>query len=158
MIVPDINLLLYAYDAASPFHAKAAGWWQGCLSGEEPVGLPGVVAFGFLRVSTSARAFVHPLTPAEATRHLLSWLAQPAVRVLEPSPNHFEGVCKLLETLGTAGNLVTDAQIAALTIEKGAVLHTADADFIRFPGLRWFNPLSGTGTVRSAGPGPRGKP
>ena len=66
MIVPDINLLLYAHDSSSPFHAKAAGWWQACLSGTEPVGLLHVVTFGFVRIATNARAFVNPMTPAEA--------------------------------------------------------------------------------------------
>lgn len=68
MIIPDINLLLYAYDSASPYHAKAVGWWQSCLSGTEPVGLLHVVVFGFVRIATSARAFSSPLTPSESGR------------------------------------------------------------------------------------------
>jgi hypothetical protein len=145
MIVPDINLLLYAYDAESSFHAPAAAWWQACLSGAEPVILPEVVAFGFVRVSTNARAFSHPLTAAEAASHVRSWLDQDVVTIPEPAPDHFERVLGLLESLGTAGNLVTDAQIAAIAIEQDAVLHTADADFMRFRGLRWQNPLTGDG-------------
>jgi len=148
MILPDINLLLYAYDADSPFHTKAAAWWQGCLSGIEPVGLPPLVLFGFVRISTSARVYRNPMTPAEASGHVRSWLAQPAVRIVEPGPDHIGQVLKLLEALGTAGNLVTDAQIAALALEHGAVLHTADADFLRFPGLRWFNPITGAASRR----------
>ena len=143
MIIPDINLLLYAYDSDSPFHAKAAAWWRGCLSGAEPVGLPAVVAFGFIRVGTSARAFRDPMSAAEGAVCVRSWLEQPMVRIIEPGPDHVGQVLKLLEALGTAGNLVTDAQIAALAIEQEAVLHTADADFQRFPALRWLNPLTG---------------
>lgn len=147
MIIPDINLLLYAYDSNSPFHAKAAGWWQSCLSGTEPVGLLHVVVFGFVRVATSARVFLHPMTPAEAAEHVCSWLEQPSVQVLDPGPNHLRQTLKLLVTLGTAGNLVSDAQMAAMTMDHDGELHTADTDFMRFQGLRWFNPITGTGSA-----------
>jgi toxin-antitoxin system PIN domain toxin len=143
MIVPDINLLLYAYDAGSPFHSRAAAWWQRCLSGNEPVGLAQVAVFGFVRVGTNPRVFGNPFTPVEAAEHVRSWQAQPVVQILEPGSDHVANVLKLLETLGTAGNLVTDAQLAAVALEHGAVLHTADADFLRFRGLRWFNPITG---------------
>lgn len=146
MIIPDINLLLYAYDSASPFHAKALAWWEECLSGTEPVGLPHVVVFGFLRVGTNARVFQHPLTPAEAAGHIRDWLGQPIVKLLESDSDHVERVLRSVESLGSAGNLVTDAQIAAIAIEYNAVLHTADADFVRFQSLRWLNPISGIGS------------
>ena len=149
MIVPDANLLLYTYDTASPFHEAAAAWWRKCLLGDEPVGLPPVVAFAFLRIATSRRVFEHPMTPVEAAGHVRAWLAQPIVQVLEPRADHIERVLALLESLGTAGNLVTDAQIAALVLESDAVLHTTDADFLRFEGLRWINPLTGTTSRRT---------
>jgi toxin-antitoxin system PIN domain toxin len=142
MIVPDANLLLYAYDSDSPFHQKSKAWWQECLSGTETVGLAPVVVFGFLRVGTNARVFKNPMTPAEASQHVRSWLAQPAVQMLEPGADHVGQVLRLLEKLGTAGNLVTDAQIAALVMEHDATLHTNDTDFMRFTGLRRFNPLT----------------
>ena len=153
MIVPDVNLLLYAYDATSRFHVAAAAWWRACLSGSEPVGLPPVVVFGFVRIGTSARVFEHPMTPSEAADHVRAWLAQPVVQVLEPRADHLERVLTLLESLGTAGNLVTDAQIAALVLESDASLHTADPDFLRFAALRWLNPLTGI-TSRKAPPRP----
>ena len=143
MIIPDVNLLIYAYDAESPFHKAAASWWRRCLSATEPVGLPPVVLFGFLRVATSSRVFRDPMTPAEAASRVRGWLARPCVQILQPPANHAEQVLALLEELGVAGNLVTDAQIAALAIEYGATLHTADADFLRFAGLRWHNPITG---------------
>ena len=143
MIVPDINLLIYAYDSGSPFHSKAVAWWQRCLSGTEPVGLAPVVVFGFVRIGTNASVFRNPFTPTEAAEHVLSWQSQPIVQILEPQADHVAQVLKLLETLGTAGNFVTDAQLAALAMEHGAVLHTADSDFLRFRGLRWFNPITG---------------
>ena len=146
MIVPDINLLIYAYDEESPFHEKAARWWKDTLSGEEPVGLPQVVVFGFVRVSTNPGAFRRPMTPAEASGHVRSWTAQPVVSQLDVDASHVEAVLKSLDGLGTAGNLVTDAQIAAVAIVHDAVVHTTDTDFIRFTGLRWFNPISGVGS------------
>ncbi len=148
MIIPDINLLIYAHDADSAFHEKAAAWWQKCLSGDEPVGLPPVVVFGFVRIATNPRVFQSPMTPAEAATHVRAWLAQPVARILESLFGQVEQVLGLLETLGTAGNLVTDAQIASFAIEHNAVLHTADADFLRFSGLRWFNPVTGIASGR----------
>lgn len=143
MIVPDLNLLLYAYDTDSPFHKKASDWWQECLSGEEMVGLPTIVVFGFVRIVTNLRVFEHPMTAGEAAQHVRSWLARPLAQILEPGRNHVEDVLRSLESLGTAGNLVTDGQIAAIAIEYNAVLHTNDTDFQRFDGLRWINPLTG---------------
>jgi toxin-antitoxin system PIN domain toxin len=143
VIVPDANLLLYAYDSDSPFHRPAAEWWGGLLSGTEPVGLCTAVLFSFLRLATHPKVFERPMTVAEATSRIRSWLEQPNCRVLYPGPSHFETVCTLLEAAGTGGNLVTDAQIAALALENDAAVHSADTDFARFPDLRWKNPLHG---------------
>jgi toxin-antitoxin system PIN domain toxin len=106
------------------------------------------VVFGFVRIGTHARAFQNPMTPAEASEHVRSWLAQPVVQILESGSDHLGQVLKMLETVDTAENLVTNAQIVALAIEYGAVLHTADTDFLRFPGLRWFNPFARTASGR----------
>jgi toxin-antitoxin system PIN domain toxin len=116
-------------------------WWAALLSSVEPVGLCPVVVFAFLRLSTHPRIFEHPLTVTEASQRIGSWLARPTVRLLVASPAHVDSVCRLLTKAGTAGNLVTDAQIAALALEYGATVHTADTDFTRFKGLRWENPL-----------------
>jgi toxin-antitoxin system PIN domain toxin len=148
MIVPDVNLLLYAYDSKSPFHERAVAWWQECLSGVEPIGLATVVLFGFVRISTNPRVFQNPISVTKAAGHIRSWLLQPVTQVLNSSADQTDQALRLLETLGTAGNLVTDAQIAALALDHGAVVHTADADFIRFHGLRWLNPITGVGSGR----------
>lgn len=140
-VVPDVNLLLFAYDSESPYHRAAAAWWSGLLSAGEPVGLCPVVVFGFLRLATSSRVFEQPLTLTEATSRVRSWIVRPMVQVLYPGPKHLETVCNLLEVAGIGGNLVTDAQIAALAIEHEAEVHSTDADFGRFAGLRWRNPL-----------------
>ncbi len=144
MIIPDANLLLYAYDSDSPFHAPARAWWEQCLSGREPVGLTHPVVFAFLRISTNARVYAEPLTLSEAADHIHSWLARSVSRLLLPEADHAENVLRLLQTAGSAGgNLVTDAQIAALAIAYKAEVHTADGDFRRFPGLECQFPLEG---------------
>ena len=141
MIVPDVNLLLYAYDSASSFHTAAARWWATSLNGVEPVGLPRVVAFGFIRLATSPRVFAAPMTIDEAAELVREWLAQPHVTEIDGGPEHIEKVFELLHQAGSAGNLVTDAQIAAIALEHRARLCTNDTDFRRFPGLKTFNPL-----------------
>lgn len=143
MIVPDVNLLVYAYDSSSPHHDAAAEWWKGCMTGGEEIGLAAVVMFGFVRLSTNPRIFQNPFTIAEAASRVESWIARPQARIIDPSPHHVVDVLGLLMGSGTAGNLTTDAQIAALARQEKAVLHSNDTDFLRFPGLRWHNPLTG---------------
>lgn len=141
MIVPDANLLLYAYDADSPFHERAAGWWRSCLSGAEPVGLCPVVLFAFVRVGTSRRAFVEPLTIAEASAHLRAWLGRSVTTLLVTQESDVVQALTWLEAAGSGGNLTTDAQIAAVAHRHRATVHTADTDFGRFPDVSWRNPL-----------------
>jgi toxin-antitoxin system PIN domain toxin len=138
MIIPDVNLLLYAYNPTCVEHPQAARWWSGCLSGAEPVGLPHVVLFAFVRIATRAGAFAPPLTVAQAAGHVRSWLAQPNVQIIQPGDGHTDRVLDLLQQTG--------AQLAALAMEHHAMLHTADVDFVRFPGVRWFNPISQMGS------------
>lgn len=141
MIIPDVNLLIYAYDATSPHHSAASTWWSKRMEGPEEIGLTTVVVFGFVRISTSSRVFQNPLTVAEATARVESWLARPQVRIIEPSPNHIRDVFALLAHTGTAANLTTDAQIAALALQEKALIHSNDTDFQRFPEVRCHNPL-----------------
>ncbi len=142
MIVPDANLLLYAYNGSSPFHDRARQWWEKSLSGNEPVGLVHPVMFSFLRIATSTRAFPVPFTLAEASNHVSSWLDRKVTRILGESPTHFQQVALLLEDAASAGgNLVTDAQIAAIAIAHHGTVHTADRDFMRFKSLASYYPL-----------------
>jgi toxin-antitoxin system PIN domain toxin len=142
MIVPDANLLIHAYDATSSFHTRARRWWERCLSGDEQVGLALPVIFAFVRLSTSAKVFSHPMTLPEVTGAVAAWLERRVVRILEPEADHVERVLELLADGGSAGgNLVTDAQIAVLAISYHGVVHTADRDFGRFPGLGCHYPL-----------------
>ena len=141
MIVPDVNLLLHAYNANSLVHGEARAWWEDRLSGAESVGLAWVTVLGFIRIATTPRTAARPLHVREACDHARSWLSRPHVSIVEPGGRHAEVMFGLLEHLGTAGNLTTDAHLAALAIEHQAELHSTDADFSRFPGLRWRNPL-----------------
>ena len=141
MKLPDANLLLYAVDRASPHHDLARGWLEGRLSGTETIAFAWVVLLAFLRLSTQARVFASPLAVDQALDLVDSWLTQPCATVINPTDRHSARLRDLLAPLGTAGNLTTDAHLAALAIEHGAELCSADADFSRFPGLRWVNPL-----------------
>jgi len=143
VIVPDANLLLYAYDESSSRHQAARQWWERCLSESEPVGFTYSAVFAFVRVGTLAAAFERPMTLSEATAAVEAWLSRSVARVLSPGPNHVEQVMKLLEAAGSAGgNLVTDAQIAELALAHRGTVHTADHDFERFPGLKCHFPLA----------------
>jgi toxin-antitoxin system PIN domain toxin len=141
MILPDANLLLYAYDSASPFHAKAADWWSARLSTAETVGLCPAVVFAFVRIATSSKAFAEPMTVDEAATHVESWMKQPMVQVVDVDIDDIRTALELLRSAGTGGNLTSDAQLAAVSLRRRAVVHTADSDFGRFPKVRWHNPI-----------------
>lgn len=141
MIVPDANLLLYAVDASSHFHRRAADWWRCCLMGSEPVALCPVVLFAFVRIGTSPRVFDQPLTIGEAATHVRSWLDRSITEVVVAREEDVRTALGWLEAAGTGGNLTTDAQIAAIALRLRGTVHTADTDFQRFSGVRWTNPL-----------------
>jgi toxin-antitoxin system PIN domain toxin len=142
VIVPDANLLLYAYDSESPFHERARSWWQECLSGREAVGFTHPTLFAFIRIGTNAKVYANPMTLAEAAEHVRAWLKRRVSQVLQAPANQVEQVTELLHAGGgAAGNLVTDAQIAAMALAHRAVVHTADRDFLRFPNIRCHFPL-----------------
>jgi toxin-antitoxin system PIN domain toxin len=138
----DANLLLYAVNEDAPAHRKARSWLEGMLSGSETLAFTWTALLAFLRISTHPGIFPRPLEPREAFTLLESWLAQPCVTVLEPGAKHLTLLRKLLLPLGTAGNLTSDAHFAAVAVEHGAEICSSDADFARFPGLRWSNPLA----------------
>ncbi|MFT4549430.1 MAG: toxin-antitoxin system PIN domain toxin, partial [Verrucomicrobiales bacterium] len=142
MIIPDANLLLYAYDSSSPFHDRARAWWEGCLNGDEAVDLCHAVVFAFVRLSTNPRVFSWPLSPSRSFEIIGQWLARRNVSEIVPGADHLQAVNGLLEKSGAAGNLVTDAQIAALALQYGATVHSADPDFARFPGGEVFESYS----------------
>jgi toxin-antitoxin system PIN domain toxin len=142
VILPDVNLLVHAYNRQSPVHAAARRWWEGLMNGSQPVGLAWVGLLGFIRITTHRQILDNPLPVSTACIHARAWLARPYVSILHPGDRHAEILFGLLESLGTAGNLTTDAHLAALAIEHQAELHSTDADFRRFAGVRWANPLA----------------
>ena len=141
MIVPDVNLLLYAHDSQSRRHDAAREWWETLMNGAGSVGLPWVAILGFIRIATHPRILDNPLDPAGACRRVRSWLVRPQAVLIHPGDRHADILFGLLEAAGVAGNLTTDAHLAALAVEHRAELHSTDADMARFPGLRWINPL-----------------
>jgi toxin-antitoxin system PIN domain toxin len=142
MIVLDVNLLLYAYTSSSIQHKKACDWLTGVFSGDELVGLPWQTIHAFLRISTDKRITADPFPLKRVLGVVQQWLDMPQVRILVPSERHWALLQRMLNEGKVNGPMTTDAQLAALTLEYGGVLHTADRDFARFPGLRWVNPLS----------------
>jgi toxin-antitoxin system PIN domain toxin len=141
MKLPDANVLLYAIDERSPRHEAARAWVERTLSGTETVGLAWMVLLAVVRVATRPAIFEHPLSGDEALDLVDGWLRQPCTTVVHPSVRHTAVVRELLGPLGSAGNLVNDAHLAALAIEHGAEVCSCDADFSRFAGLRWTDPL-----------------
>jgi hypothetical protein len=142
MILPDVNLLVYAYSEDAPHHAAARDWWEDALSNGVGVGIPWAVAMGFVRLTTHPRVVTPPMRHRESIAHVKAWLARPRVRVLEPGPRHPDILEHILDAAGVAAALTTDAHLAALAIENQCEIHSNDADFARFPGLRWRNPLA----------------
>ncbi len=140
MIVLDANILLYGYSTSSPEHEKARSCIENLFSGEEIVGLPWQTIVAFLRISTNPRLPGARAT-AEAVREIEAWMEQPNVRLLSPGEEHWPLLRQMLLDGQASGPLVSDAHLAALTIEYGGVLYTSDRDFARFPRLRWKNPL-----------------
>ena len=142
MILPDVNLLLYATMTGLPEHGPARRWIDRLMNGQEPVGLPAPVLFAFIRLATNPRVFRPALAVDAAIRHVESWLARPHVQLLLPGPRHLDLAFSLLRKLGAAQDLTSDVQLAALALEHQAEVHSNDADFGRFPGLRWVNPIT----------------
>ena len=141
MILPDINLLVYAYNEDAPLHAPAKMWWEACLSSVEPVGIAWLVLLGFVRLMSNRRVLLNPMAPNEALEHGRSWLAESNTLIVTPGPAHVDVLSNLLQGPTIGADLVTDAHLAALAIEHQAELHSNDSDFSRFSGLRWVNPV-----------------
>jgi toxin-antitoxin system PIN domain toxin len=141
VILPDLNLLLYAYNAHMPQHAAARAWWETVINGDELIGLPFEVAYGFIRIATNTRLGVARVPLKDARRVVEEWLQLPQVRTLSPSVQHFTRVMELMTVTMAAAPILSDAVLAAYAIENRARLFTNDSDFARFPGLDWENPL-----------------
>lgn len=142
MKIVDANVLLYAVNEDAPAHGPARAWLEAALSATEPVGFCWTVLLAFLRLSTRPAIFPRPLSVEQAVALMASWLERPNARVVEPGERHLETLGRLLGSMGTAGNLTSDAHLAAIALDHGAELCSCDSDFARFGGLRWTDPLA----------------
>jgi toxin-antitoxin system PIN domain toxin len=142
VILVDANLLLYAEDTLSEHHQAARIWWDTQLSGAEPVCLCWPVLTAFIRLGTNLRLHRRPLSLKEAVERVQSWLDQPCVRMIHPGEQHWAIFQAMLRDGKAIGSLVSDAHLAALALEHNCVLQSTDADFARFKGLKWNNPIA----------------
>jgi len=138
----DANILLFAVDETSRFHAAAARWMTEQLNGPSRVAFPWQVIASFLRISTHPRASATPLTPDQAWSHVTDWLGADAAWIPVQTDRHAEVLGSLIATHQPRGNLVPDAELAALAIEHGLTVCSADTDFARFREVRWENPIA----------------
>ena len=138
----DANLLLYAVDRTSRWHRTAEEWLTSVLSGPSRVGLPWPSLIAFLRISTHPRAATNPLLPDVAWGHISDWLAAEPAWIPLPSTRHAEVLGSLIKSYQLTGNLIQDAALAALAVEHGLTVYSADTDFARFREIPWKNPLS----------------
>lgn len=138
----DANLLFYAVDTRSRFHAPAYEWLLKQLNGDRRVGLPWQSLASFLRLATHPRVFPSPLKPAEAWQAISAWLGSPVAWTPEPGTGYAAVLGDLLVRYDVTGNLVPDAQLAALALEHGLTVYSADTDFARFTEVSWTNPLA----------------
>ena len=137
----DANILLYAVDELSPFHDRARAWLEDALNGSRRVGVPWASTTAFLRIATNPRAMADPLSPASAWEIAAGWLDAEPVWIPEPGRGHREILARLLVDLDLRANLVSDAVLAALGIEHGLAIVSADSDFARFTEVTWINPV-----------------
>jgi toxin-antitoxin system PIN domain toxin len=141
MILLDANILIYTYDLDSPHHGTARRWLKEQVQASETIGLPWISLWAFLRITTNPRIHQSPFPLAEAFRILREILQIPRAVVVQPGPDHVEILERMASTGQISGSRLTDASLAALAVEHGAVLASTDRDFARFPGLKWINPL-----------------
>ncbi len=142
MKIVDANVLLYAVNASDPKHDVARRWLDGCLNGTQTVGFSWPVLLAFLRLSTKVGLFPRPLSVTESIARIRSWLEQSGSVIVEPSPRHLDILSGLLTEIGTGGNVVTDAHLAAMALEHDATVVSYDTDFARFAGVRYEPPVA----------------
>ncbi len=140
MKLVDVNLLLYSINPGASQHGSSARWLNSALSGGAPVGFAWLVMVGFVRLATNPRAFERPITTVQAMDQVDQWLGARSASLIQPGLRHADLLRQLLDHVGTGGNLVSDAHLAALAIEHKATVMTFDSDFGRFPGVRWETP------------------
>jgi toxin-antitoxin system PIN domain toxin len=146
MRLPDVNVLVHASNQSSPRRAAAALWLEEAADLGQGLALPWISLLGFLRITTRPGIFASPLPVSQALGLMDEWVSAPGARLVHPGPRHAQLLRALLLRVGTAGNLTTDAHLAAVAMEHGAVVGTFDRDFRRFDGVRvdWLGDPSNT--------------
>ena len=142
MKLVDTNVLVYATNSSAQHHQASRAWLEATLSGTEGMGFAWLAMIGFVRIVTNPRVMPAPISVDQAMESLQDWLGQPSARVLSPTARHPFVLRDLLREVGTGGNLVNDAHLAALAIEHRAEIVSYDTDFARFPGVRWGPPAA----------------
>jgi toxin-antitoxin system PIN domain toxin len=141
MILPDLNLLLYAYNPHVQQHTAAFSWWEAALNGDELIGLPHEILFGFIRIATNKKLGAASVTMEKAKETVDVWVNLPQSKILLPDPAHYERVLKLMMDAQATGPILSDAILASYAICNRATLYSNDTDFARFRELKWTNPL-----------------
>lgn len=144
MILPDVNVLVYAHREDVTDHARYRRWLEDVVNGPQAFGLSDLVLSGFLRVVTHPRVFATPTPMERALAFAAALRSAPGCVRAEPGERHWDLFTALCRDTGVRGNLVPDAWFAALAIESGSEWITTDRDYARFPGLRWRHPLAST--------------
>lgn len=142
MILPDLNLLLYAYNSHVPQHTRAKDWWESAMNDDQLIILPHEISFGFVRIATHPRMGTAAVPLEQARAVVEQWTDLPQVRIVTPTAGHFSRVLDLMTRALARGAVLSDAILASYAIEHRACLCTNDSDFARFPGLNWTNPLT----------------
>jgi toxin-antitoxin system PIN domain toxin len=142
VILVDANILIYAYVETFAHHQSARDWLDDRLNGSDRVGMPWSSLLAFVRITTNPRIFQHPKPMAEVWRQVRDWISCESAWIPTPSERHSALLAEMLSVPGIRGDLVPDAHLAALAIEYGLTLCSADGDFARFPRLRWLNPIA----------------
>ncbi len=134
-------MLIYATHEFMPEHKLAKAWLEEVLNSQNRVAIPWSNLLAFIRISSNPRIFDRPLSTKEAVEQVKTWYSLENVWVPQPGKNYFEILTELLLQSNASGNLVSDAHLAALSIEHGLTLYSTDSDFAKFKVLKWVNPL-----------------
>ena len=138
----DANILLYAVNRGAVEHERVKPWLEAAINGDETIGLAWIVLLAFLRLTTRPGVFEKPLSLAKAISHVDEWIAQPNVRLIVESDEHWLHLQTMLRQVGTVANRTTDAHLAAIALSTGASVASCDSDFQRFPQIKCENPLT----------------
>jgi toxin-antitoxin system PIN domain toxin len=141
VILPDVNVLLYAFRSDSENHQRYREWLRSIVAGEHPYAISMQVLSSVVRIATHPRIFVKPSRLEEAIAFANALIDQAHCQIVEPGPLHWGIFCDYCRSAQASGNLVQDAWLAALATEAGCEWITTDRDYARFRGLRWRAPF-----------------